>query len=344
MKKFLIVQTAFIGDVVLATPLIEKLRRFYPDATLDVLVRRGNEGLLKNHPHLRQVLVWDKKGGKYRNLWRLLRAIRRERYDEVVNCQRFAASGLLTAFSGAKNTVGFSKNPLSWLFSRRLPHHIGQPEAGVTHLFGLPYQHEVARNLSLIEHLTDTSPERPRLYPTTADYEQARQHAGAGPYVCLAPTSVWYTKQWPAHKWVELMDLLPADYRIFLLGAPSDHEACEQIRQASRHVNVYNLAGQLNLLASAALMQSAQMNYVNDSAPLHFASAVNAPVTAVFCSTLPSFGFTPLSDLSRVVETPDNLPCRPCGLHGHRACPEGHFKCAEQVSAATVLFSELPLS
>jgi heptosyltransferase-2 len=75
-------------------------------------------------------------------------------------------------------------------------------------------------------------------------------------------------------------------------------------------------------------MKGAIMNYVNDSAPLHFASAVNAPVTAVFCSTVPAFGFGPLSDVSFVVETDIPLSCRPCGLHGYKACPLGHFNCS----------------
>ena len=71
------------------------------------------------------------------------------------------------------------------------------------------------------------------------------------------------------------------------------------------------------------------MNYVNDSAPLHFASAMNAPVTAFFCSTSPKFGFTPLSDISIILETKSNLSCRPCGIHGKKECPEGHFKCGD---------------
>jgi heptosyltransferase-2 len=70
------------------------------------------------------------------------------------------------------------------------------------------------------------------------------------------------------------------------------------------------------------------MNYVNDSAPMHFASAVNAPVTAIYCSTIPAFGYGPLSDNSNIVETHEQLSCRPCGLHGYKACPQGHFKCA----------------
>lgn len=79
------------------------------------------------------------------------------------------------------------------------------------------------------------------------------------------------------------------------------------------------------------------MNYVNDSAPLHIASAMNAPVTAIFCSTVPAFGFGPLRENGRVVETLEKLDCRPCGLHGHQACPKGHFKCALGIAPEAAL-------
>ena len=320
--KFLIVQSAFIGDVVLATPLAEKLRRFFPEAEIDFLLRKGNEKLLAGHPQLRRVLIWDKKQDKYKGLVRLLQAIRKERYDWVINCQRFAASGLLTIFSGAKNTAGFDKNPFSFAFSKRVAHRFGTKEHPL---------HEVGRNLQLIEHLTDSSFERPRLYPSEADDEKARALQDGQKYVCIAPTSVWFTKQFPAHKWVELMYRIPAGCAIFLLGGKGDAEACEQIRVAAGRSNVQNLAGRLSFLESAALMRDAAMNYANDSAPVHIASAVNAPVTAVFCSTVPAFGFTPLSDRSVIVETTEQLACRPCGLHGRRACPLGHFACAESI-------------
>lgn len=323
--KFLVIQTAFIGDVILATPLVEKLRRFYPEAQIDFLLRKGNEKLLAGHPHIRRVWVWDKKKAKYRGLAALIRQLRREHYDETINCQRFAAAGLLTVFSGARRTTGFRKNPLSLLFTRRMPHVFGSLAKPV---------HEVQRNLSLIEHLTDTSFEMPRIYPAQADYERVNALSDAtGRYVCIAPTSVWFTKQFPPHKWVELIDRIPADCSIYLLGSPDDAGACSAIQAASGHPAIHNLAGRLSLLESAALMQGAQMNYVNDSAPMHLASAVNAPVAAVFCSTVPLFGFTPLSQQSRIVETEAVLDCRPCGLHGRPACPLGHFSCAETISA-----------
>src|SRR5215467_2333249 len=117
MQRLLIIQTAFIGDVVLATSLIEKLHHHYPDAQIDFLVRKGNEGLLAGHPWLHELLVWDKREYKLRNLWKTIRIVRKRKYDKVINVQRFASTGLLTVFSGARETIGFDKNPLSFLFT-----------------------------------------------------------------------------------------------------------------------------------------------------------------------------------------------------------------------------------
>jgi ADP-heptose:LPS heptosyltransferase len=325
VQKFLVIQTAFIGDVVLATALIEKLHSFYPDARIDFLVRKGNEALLTGHPFLHEVLIWDKRRHKLRNLRNLIRLVRQTRYDTVINVQRFAATGLLTAFSGAKQTIGFDKNPLSSLFTQKIPHIVGN-------------QHEVDRNQTLIVSLTDDHPAKPRLYPTKADEEKVKPYE-TKPYITISPASVWFTKQYPAEKWSAFLRRLPHGYTVYLLGAPSDKECCERIK--ATHPAAVNLSGELSFLQSAALMKGADMNYVNDSAPMHFASAVNAPVTAVYCSTIPAFGFGPLSDKRFIVEIRQPLDCRPCGLHGYRACPKGHFNCAWKIED-TQLLQTLP--
>lgn len=324
MKKILIIQTAFIGDVILATPLIEKLKRFYPDADIDFLLRKGNEGLLREHPKVHKVLIWDKDKSKYNALAKLGREVRRNNYDLLINLQRFASSGLLTTSSGAPEKIGFSKNPFSFAYTRKFPHVIDQE------------MHEVHRNLSLITHLTDEQFQKPVLYPSAGDYRKIVQYT-QWPFITISPASVWFTKQFPAEKWVELIDGIKPDWRIYLLGAPSDLEACAAIKEKAAHTGVHLLAGELNFLQSAALMESARMNYANDSAPLHMASAVNAPITAVYCSTIPEFGFGPLSDDSRVVQTAEDLQCRPCGLHGKKSCPKGHFKCALTIDTAQML-------
>lgn len=323
-QKILVIQTAFIGDVILATAVLEKLHRFFPHAELHFLVRKGNESLFLEHPFLAKTWIWDKKNGKYKHLWHLRSEFRKEKFDLIVNLQRFANSGFLTAFSNAKTTVGFEKNPFSWFFTKKIKHEIRNGT------------HEVDRNLKLINEITDSSFEKPRLYPTLSDYEKVQIYQKE-PYICLAPASVWHTKQFPPSKWIEFLQVLPKNYQVYLLGAKSDRTLCEEIRNAVLDIKITILAGELSLLASAALMQKALMNYANDSSPLHLASAVNAPICAVFCSTTPDFGFTPLSDRSFLVEVREKLPCRPCGLHGKKNCPEGHFKCAKNIEIKQLL-------
>src|SRR4051812_6201456 len=103
-RSILVIQTAFIGDVILATAVVESLHRKFPDAQIDFLLRKGNESLLAAHPFLREVIVFD-KSKKIKNLFALVGKIRKSKYDLVVNVQRFATTGIMTALSGAKTTV-----------------------------------------------------------------------------------------------------------------------------------------------------------------------------------------------------------------------------------------------
>jgi ADP-heptose:LPS heptosyltransferase len=330
--KILIIQNAFIGDVILATAVLEKLHHTYPAAKIDFMIRKGNEGLLIDHPYLHELIVWDKSSRKYSNLFRISAQVRASGYEYVINLHRFGSSGFVTALSKGKHTFGFDKNPFSFLFTRKVKHDIGNGK------------HEVERNQELINEITDVHSARPRLYPSKMNFEAIERYSKPDnassviPYICIAPTSVWFTKQYPKEKWIELIDATQnKDLKIYLLGGPGDFADCESIKLSSKHTSIVNLAGKLTLLDSAALMKNARMNYVNDSAPMHMASAMNAPVTAIFCSTLPAFGFGPLSDQSKIVETKIKLECRPCGLHGLKACPKKHFKCALTIQVEQIL-------
>jgi lipopolysaccharide heptosyltransferase II len=339
MRRILIIQTAFIGDVILALPVAQKLRAQYPAAQIEMLVRAGNEGLLAGHPAIDRVWVWHKRGGalgKYRNLLGLIGQLRHGRYEAVVNLHRFAASGFVTWLLRAEEKIGFAKNPFGWAYTKRYPHTLGS-------LGDVTYQHEVERNLSLLTGLvSDTALERPRLYPSPAD--DAVVVAALGGHipqklVVVAPASVWYTKQWPEAQWLQLLQQLAPDTTIALVGAPGDTALCGRLQHATQDTapgrTVHNLAGKLSLLQTAALLGRAHHAFVNDSAPLHLASAMNTPTSAIFCSTLPEFGFGPLADNHMVHQVP-GLYCRPCGLHGLRACPEGHFRCAYEIDPAIV--------
>lgn len=322
MQKIGIIQTAFIGDVVLSTALIESLHAKYPLAQIDIIVRKGNEALFSEHPFIHEVIVWDKQKAKYANWLKVLQQLRAQQYDALINVQRYAATGLWTALSKAKIKIGFDKNPFSFLFTHKVKHEAMQ--------LGL---HEIQKNHALLQVLdTDIILCKPKLHPALSDFEKVKS-LQSQPYICIAPASVWYTKQFPVEQWARFLNTLNFDGIIYIIGGPGDRKIGEQIinetaANAKVKNRLMNLAGQFHFLSSAALQKGAVLNYVNDSAPMHFASAVNAPVVAIYCSTIPDFGYGPLSDKSFIVQTSKVLSCKPCGMHGKRVCPLGHFNCA----------------
>jgi len=345
MHRILVIQTAFIGDVVLATALLQNLHGAYPSATIDILVRGGAQELFTEHPYINEVHVWDKKKNKYQHLFQIIQTIRRIKYDVVINVQRYLATGIITVLSGAKKTIGFDKNPLSFLFSETVKHQFGaaaDAAGGAAKQVAAPqnsnsaYLHETSRNHALLASLTTAPVAKPVLYPSAAHFAAIQKYQSA-PYICMSPGSVWETKKMPAKNWIDLINAVPTNYTIYLMGAPNETALCAEILSGSSRGGVVNIAGQLNLLEAAALIKGARLNYVNDSAPMHLASATNAPVAAIYCSTIPAFGYGPLSDTQFVVETLEHMPCKPCGLHGKKVCPLGHFNCGHSITTAQLL-------
>src|ERR1035437_2901081 len=171
MQRFLIIQTAFIGDVVLATGMVEKLHHAYPEAQIDFLLRKGNEGLLANNPFLNEILIWDKKQKKWSNLFKLLKQIRSNKYDKAINLQRFGSTGLITALSNAKEKIGFDKNPFSFLFSKKIKHTMSDGK------------HEVERNHELKKDFADNPFAKQNLYPSENDFRSIKAYT-TQPYIC----------------------------------------------------------------------------------------------------------------------------------------------------------------
>lgn len=323
VHKVLFVQPAFIGDVILFTGLLETWHAAYPMAAVDVWVRRGNESLFDGHPFVREVRVWDKSRDRYLRLWREIRAVRNARYDAVITPHRHGSSGWLTALSGAPIRSGFSSNPMSFRFTHRVPHVL---DGG---------GHEVERNHALVAPWCGDR-RGPRLYPKADEPIPTAWKGG----VVLAPASQWFTKQWPPEKWVGLINALAAvapEVPVILMGGPADEPLLHSlIQRGRRHPRLYRTPAGAPLTFAAAAVAVARCVVSNDSAPLHLASALGRKAVALYCSTVPSFGFGPLTPGSVVIETEEALPCRPCGAHGHKKCPEGHFLCAQSIEVARV--------
>lgn len=322
VKKILVIQTAFIGDVILATPIIESITKSLPDCEIHFCLRKGNESLFNQHPHISKIHVWD-KSRKYQSLISCIKDIRKENYDQVVCVQRFFNAGLLTVLSKAKSTIGFDKNPLSAFFTKK-----------IKHVFS-PSKHETERNTALLTSFCNKIDNKPKLHLNHLQPSKYPELKNT-PFICIAPASVWKTKAYPIEKWVEFTNNIK-DHTTYILGAPSDAVIANRIIEKTTNTNIVSLCGKFNLLESALIMQHAKMNFVNDSAPMHLASSVDAPVCAIYCSTIPEFGFGPLSKTSHIVQSKESLSCRPCGLHGKKECPKQHFKCGNTIDVNQLL-------
>lgn len=317
-QKILIMQTAFIGDVILATALIEDVKKIFPQAQIDFLLRNGNESLLFKHPHIHQLWIWNKHKNKWKNLFALLKKIRNEKYNLVLNPHRHLSSGILTAFSLANQKIGFKSNPLSIFFSKSYPYKSQHSK------------HEIERNALLLSNWKTDKISLPKLYPLENDKQIASTFLPKDEFITFSPSSVWDTKRLPIKKWVELSQLWKG--KIFILGSKNDWPLAEDIIQKSENKNIENLCGKLNLMASAAFMPFAKMNYVNDSAPLHLCIASNAPVKVFFCSTSPLYGFGAFGREGAEIESQEKINCKPCGVHGRKKCPKGHFNCGNTIN------------
>ncbi|HQP02033.1 MAG TPA: glycosyltransferase family 9 protein [Bacteroidia bacterium] len=205
MHKILIVQTAYIGDVILATGLIESIHQAFPEAQIDFVLRKGNESLLKNHPFVNKLYIWDKKKNKFSNLIKLIGQIRKERFDLVVNLQRFFSTGLIALCAKSKNKRGYDKNPFSFLFNYKAKHKIGDG------------RHEVDRYNDLIESITDKTVSKPKLYATFKQFTKIEPYVTHA-FVTMAPSSVWFTKQLPKEKWIELSNSIPKEISIYKMN------------------------------------------------------------------------------------------------------------------------------
>lgn len=325
MSSSLVIQTSYLGDTVLTTPLLAQLAR---RGDVDIVTTAASAAMLANNPAIRNVIVYDKRGVDrgLPGFVALAKRLRTLSYDVAFLAQGSFRSAALALAAGVPSRVGFDTSSGRWLYSRR-----------VTFRDDL---HHAARLLRLARPngrpaMADEL--RPMLYPGDAERQDVdtllSQHgvaAGEG-FVAVAPGSVWATKRWPGY--AELVAALASDVRIVIVGGADDATLAREIVAASP--TAIDATGQLSLLASAELIGRASALVTNDSAPLHLASAMGTPTVAIFGPTVPAFGFGPLAPRSIVVGH-KTLACRPCDRHGPQRCPLGHFRCMHELDAATI--------
>jgi len=330
-KKILIIQTAFLGDVILALPMVQTLKAHMPDALVDFLCIPSTESVLQNHPAINKVIPYDKKGGdKLDKFIEVLNEIREVEYDIVISPHRFLRSSLLTYYSESKVRIGFEENSLAFLLTNKVKY--------------IKDKHEIYRNLELVKQIPGLEYDKskvslkPNLYPTPEQKDRVlHMLVHKANLISFAPCSKWFTKQLPIEKSVEIVkNLLFKGYNVALVGGEADTTYCREVEQSLSDDSLVNLCGKLSPLESYEVMTHSKALITVDSAAQHLGSASGIPIVLIYGSTDISFGFYPLTSKYIVAEI-DSLECRPCTDHGRDKCPLGHFKCMVDLSAEKIV-------
>ncbi len=320
MASTLVIQTSFLGDTVLTTPLLVQLARRGP---VDIVTTPASAALLANHPAVRHVIPYDKRGADrgLGGLISLAQRLKAEAYDVAFLAQGSWRSAALALVAGIPSRVGFATSAGRLFYTKRVSYS--------EHL------HHAAR-LLMLARPNGREPSVDELQPTLhpGDAERAAVDAllatngltAREAFVTLAPGSVWGTKRWPYYP--ELAQQLASAARVAIVGGPDDSELARAIVAAVPRA--IDATGQLSLLASADLIGRSMALVTNDSLPLHLGSAMATPTVAIFGPTVPAFGFGPLAPRS-IVLGHTALACRPCDRHGPQRCPLEHFKCMREL-------------
>jgi heptosyltransferase-2 len=328
----LVIQTSFLGDVVLTTPLLAELALRGP---VDIVVTPAAAPLLAGHPAVRDVIVFDKRGADsgIGGLWRFARQLR-TRADgsprgitAAYLAQGSWRSAALALFAGIGERIGFDTSAGRPLYTRRSHYRPDQHHA--ERLWRLAAGDEAP---ALPERI------RPRLYPGAPERIEIDAFLKQVPrdgaeLLALAPGSIWGTKRWP--HFAALAARLAPLYRLVVIGGPGDETLAGEIARAAGAERVIDATGKFSLLASAELLSRCAALVTNDSAPQHLASAAGTPTLTIFGPTVPDFGFGPLASRRATIGN-ESLNCRPCDAHGPQVCPLGHWKCMRELEVEQV--------
>ncbi len=342
-KSFLIVQSAFLGDALLTLPLADEFKRRFPRARLAVLTLEKTADVFRAHPSIDEVLIDDKRGQNrgFSGLRRLARRLRQKGFDAAIIPHRSFRSALLARLSGIPRRVGFSSSAGGFLLTDAVPWTWLMPDA--------------ERNLALLKPLgggrdakagaAGAAPESVYLRSDPAEKEKmarALETAGIGPgktCVGVHPGSAWPTKRWPEERFAALCrGLAERGFAPILVGGSQDAELCARVAAKS---GARDFCGKTDLKELKALLSFFSLFITNDSGPMHMAAGLGVPTLAVFGPTTRELGFFPYGPCHRVIE--EDLPCRPCRLHGGKACPHGHFLCMRLIMTDEVLQNALEM-
>ena len=327
IENIAIIQTAFIGDVVLSMNLAEEVKQMAPDCCLTFVSRPATVSLLSAQKAIDNVISYDKHG--LHSGLKGIKAVAEELKQKNVTCvvapHRSLRTSLLARLTGAEYRIGFNKNAFSFLYNYKVKY--------------IKNIHEIERNrnlLSVFQGYSNHDFSQSRVGLEFSDEDLFFVHSKlsvAGFYqkddlIAIAPGSVWNTKKWPEEYYIELASELKQNgYKVIIIGSGDDKILCENI---AKHSSAYSLAGETTINQTVYMLSLTKLLISNDSAPVHFAGLTGCKTIAIFGPTVPEFGFYPRGADDRVIEL-DELKCRPCRIHGSKRCPRKTHECMKKI-------------
>lgn len=327
--KFLIIRFSSIGDVILTTPLIRCLRKKFPSAQIDFLVKKEFAVVLSNNTNLNNIILFDKNSGK-EELGRIRQVVRQNNYSHIFDIQKNIRSIRIVMGSSAI-VSGFSKK----LLARDLLIRFGKNIYTEIKPVYLRYFESVSGLGVEYDGLgTEVFPDTTEKSKVAEILKQNNVTTGT-PVLIIAPGAQWENKRWTVDGYATASDTFcrQAGAHPILIGGPGDVEICNQVQSIMKTPSL-NLAGKLSLMGSASLLGIAKMVFTNDTGMLHMAQAMKTPVVAIYGPTTRELGFFPLPENSRVAEI--EISCRPCTQKGLHACPKKHFRCMKDLKPEMV--------
>ncbi|MDD6088802.1 MAG: glycosyltransferase family 9 protein [Desulfovibrionaceae bacterium] len=318
---------AFLGDAVLTLPLIEALARSFPGSAIDFYVRKGLEPLFSAQPGIRSVYACDKNRKGMASLIREGRTIRARHYDIWISAHTSPRSALVARLSGADRRIGYRGIGRKLCYTDTVDRCFGK-------------LHETERILRLMQPLSqETFSSMPHLHLPSAALRSAQlwRAMADAPVVGLHPGSIWPTKRWTVEGFAAVAaEAARAGAVVAVFAGPGEDDlAREVIRLADvPTLQLHDFSSGMSLVSLAAHIACLDAYVTNDSGPMHLAWAQGVPVTAVFGPTTEDLGFFPRGDQSTVIQ--EDVPCRPCGLHGGKSCPKGDFRCMREIDPQRV--------
>ncbi len=354
-RSLLVVQTAFLGDLLLGIPFYQRLRELWPQHRLILLCRKGlGDFFLKT-------LLFDEvieiKKGDRASYTKAQEQLQSKNLEYIFSPHESLRTAFFCSSLKSKHKISFRKFWNSIFFTKSIEKQKQWPEPlrQMSLLFpwdsetqkkafalaseNIFYQKDSSGKLSAVPGWCSLSL-REQLNKDTFTFQRLVETFKLKSYqdnkwIFLFPGSVWATKMWTEQGFIEVGRYFQEkEYQVFIMGGPGEEALTERIQ--SRIPGSLNLTGKTSIYESAVLLSKGVLVVGNDSASTHLACCADVPTVTVFGPTIIEFGFRPWSSRSYLVEK-SHLVCRPCGPHGHRHCPLGTHECMKTISSAAVI-------